>query len=66
GCVDFRPVVSFRIKDEIRDGVKEMIEELKKKLHSCNSNRRFERVCRRSGKGARGKGSQRPDSGAKG
>jgi len=30
GCVDFRPVASFRIKDEIRDGVKEMIEELKK------------------------------------
>ena len=29
GCVDFRPVVSFKVKDEIREGVKELVEELK-------------------------------------
>ncbi len=31
GCVDFKPVVSFRIKDEIREGVKELVDDLKKR-----------------------------------
>jgi len=31
GCVDFKPVISFRIKDEIREGVKDVVTDLKKR-----------------------------------